>query len=175
MATKEEYAQLSLYVYNVTIRLDNRPELPSTDWTVLDYHPDDAIGFSYGIFRNNATGEVVVSYTGTNEKQVADFLLANLPARVGLSSLQVNAAARAATSAIKTYGDFAKAKSEDGTKHLFGPDGNYLNGSAKPGEPDLITGNAAADLIQGFGGDDALLGRAANDSSYANSFVGRAA
>jgi hypothetical protein len=104
MATQQEYAQLSLYVYNVTGLDNNRPNLPSTDWTVLEYHPDDSIGFSYGIFKNQTTGEVVVSYTGTNEKQVADFLLANLPAGLGLSSLQVNAAARIAASVIDTYG-----------------------------------------------------------------------
>ncbi|MGH8858023.1 MAG: hypothetical protein ACREXG_08340, partial [Polaromonas sp.] len=106
MATEQEYAQLSLYVYNIaeTAEQKNRPELPSADWERLEYHPDDLIGFSYGIFRNNATGEVVVSYTGTNENQVADFLLANLPAGVGLSSLQVNAAARVAAQAIATYG-----------------------------------------------------------------------
>lgn len=104
MVTKEEYAQLSLYVYNVIGRLDNRPETPSSDWKVREYHPDDAIGFSYGIFQNSVTQEVVVAYTGTNEKKVADFLLANLSAGVGLSSLQVNAAARVAASAIDTYG-----------------------------------------------------------------------
>ncbi|WP_096696131.1 hypothetical protein [Polaromonas sp. AER18D-145] len=103
MASKEVAAQLALYVYNVTRNLENRPELPD-GWARLEYHPDDAIGFSYGVFQNSATGEVVVSFTGTNEKQVADFLLANLPAGVGLSSLQVNAAARVAANAISTYG-----------------------------------------------------------------------
>ncbi|MGH8856719.1 MAG: hypothetical protein ACREXG_01615, partial [Polaromonas sp.] len=61
MATEQEYAQLSLYVYDITGLKENRPELPSADWERLEYHPDDLIGFSYGIFRNNATGEVVVS------------------------------------------------------------------------------------------------------------------
>ena len=77
MATKQEYAQLSLYVYNVTGTPENRPNL-LVGWTALEYHPDDAIGFSYGIFQNSVTQEVVVAYTGTNEKKVADFLLANL-------------------------------------------------------------------------------------------------
>ena len=96
MATQQEYAQLSLYV--CSIGLDgtalNRPNLPSPEWEEIEYHPDDAIGFSYGIFRNITTQEVVVSFTGTNEKKVADFLLANLPTGAGVSSLQVNGAAR---------------------------------------------------------------------------------
>ena len=92
MATKEEFAQLSLYVYNVTGSDDNRPLLPSTDWIRLEYYPDDGVGFSYGVFQNQATGEVVVSFTGTNEKKAADFLLANLPAGIGVYSPQVEAA-----------------------------------------------------------------------------------
>ena len=49
MATQQEYAQLSLYVYKINDDANplNRPELPSTDWTRLEYHPDDSIGFSY--------------------------------------------------------------------------------------------------------------------------------
>lgn len=71
MATKLEYSQLSLYVYN-TADEQNRPLLP-TGWTEVAYYPDDLVGFSYGIFRNTATNEVVVAYTGTNEKKVVDF------------------------------------------------------------------------------------------------------
>ncbi|MCY7370057.1 MAG: hypothetical protein LH479_04105, partial [Polaromonas sp.] len=104
MASKEELAILSLYVYNVTARLDNRPELPSADWKVIEYHPDDAIGFSYGIFQNNATSEVVVSFTGTNEKKVVDFLLANVPAVIGFYSPQVAAATLVAGRIVDKYG-----------------------------------------------------------------------
>ena len=105
MATKEQTAQLSLYVYNIqrNANRDNRPNLP-TAWERLKYQPDDLIGFSYGVFKNTSTGEVVVAYTGTNEKQAVDFLLANIPAGFGLSSLQVNAAARVAAEAIAVYG-----------------------------------------------------------------------
>ena len=106
MATPQEFAQLSLYVYNIALGAEqkNRPELPSTDWIRLEYHPDDAIGFSYGVFQNSATGEVVVSFTGTNEKKVADFLLANLPAGVGFYSPQVAEATLIAARVIDKYG-----------------------------------------------------------------------
>ncbi len=104
MVTKQEYAQLALYVYNVTGLAANRPNLPSSDWEQLEYKPDNFFGFSYGIFRNTVTEEVVVSYTGTNEKQIVDFLVGNVPIGAGLSSLQVNAAALVAAKAINQYG-----------------------------------------------------------------------
>ena len=66
MATKNEYAQLSLYVYNATGRLDNRPLLPA-GWEELEYQRDGGLGFSYGIFRRTDTTEVVVAYAGTNQ------------------------------------------------------------------------------------------------------------
>lgn len=103
MATTQELAQLSLYVYNTAFEV-NRPALPSADWARLEYHPDDLIGFSYGVFQNNVTGEVVVSYTGTNERKGIDFLLANIPAGLGLSSPQVRAAAYVAGRVIDKYG-----------------------------------------------------------------------
>ena len=103
MATKQEYAQLSLYVYDVKVNPDNRPLLPN-GWSRIEYHPDDAIGFSYGVFRNSATNEVIVAYTGTNEAQAADWLLASLPAGAGLPSLQVNAAAAIAARVRRDYG-----------------------------------------------------------------------
>lgn len=66
MATKDEYAQLSLYVYNAAGRDENRPLEPA-GWEKLEYHPDGALGFSYGIFRRIGTAEVVVAYAGTNQ------------------------------------------------------------------------------------------------------------
>ena len=104
MATTQEYAQLSLYVYDVKVNPDNRPLLPGPDWERVEYHPDDAIGFSYGVFRNLATSEVIVAFTGTNERQAADFLLANLPAGIGLSSPQINAAAAVSARVRRDYG-----------------------------------------------------------------------
>ena len=106
MATKKELAQLSLYVYNVPADAEqkNRPNLPSSDWVVLEYSPDNTLGFSYGIFKNNSTGEVVVAYTGSNEKLVVDFLLTNIPAGVGVGSTQISGAAVVAARTIQTYG-----------------------------------------------------------------------
>ena len=51
MATKQEYAQLSLYVYNIGEGGNplNRPDLPQ-GWTRLEYQPDNLLGLSYGVF-----------------------------------------------------------------------------------------------------------------------------
>lgn len=60
MTTPQEYAQLSLYVYNVTgLPDENRPN-PPKGWELdpEDYHPDNASGFSYGIFRRTGTDEI---------------------------------------------------------------------------------------------------------------------
>lgn len=107
MATRAEYAQLSLYVYNVANTQGgqiNRPRLPSADWVAVEYIVDNVYGFSYGVFKNNLTQEVVVSFAGTNENKTVDFLIANIPAGLGLPSPQVSAAAVVAARVIETYG-----------------------------------------------------------------------
>ena len=56
MATTQDYAILSLYVYNVARPLINQPLLP-TGWTLAEpLHRDDLLGFSYGVFRNACLG-----------------------------------------------------------------------------------------------------------------------
>lgn len=106
MVTVNEAAQLSLYVYNIQrdAEQDNRPLLPSTDWVRLEYQPDNSLGFSYGVFQNTATHEIVVSFTGSNEKLAVDFLGTNIPAGLGLSGLQINQAAAVANRIINAYG-----------------------------------------------------------------------
>lgn len=106
MVTVNEAAQLSLYVYNIQrdAEQDNRPLLPSADWVRLEYQPDNSLGFSYGVFQNAATHEIVVSFTGSNEKLAVDFLGTNIPAGLGLSGFQINQAAAVANRIINAYG-----------------------------------------------------------------------
>jgi hypothetical protein len=92
MTTTSEYAQLSLYVYNIQADADqdNRPLLPSpTIWERLEYQPDNSYGFSYGVFRNNATASgsgigvrscLLLSQPG-NLPQWPDHSALNSPAR----------------------------------------------------------------------------------------------
>ena len=104
MATKQEYAVLSQYVYQVRARTENinRPLLPP-GWTERELQNDNALGFAYGVF-SGPGGEIVVAYTGTNEKKVVDFLVANLPAGAGLFSPQVTQAAQVAARVLQQYG-----------------------------------------------------------------------
>lgn len=55
---------------------------------------------------------------------------------------------------IKTTGDYAKAN--DGSTYRCGPDGNYPASSAQANAPDVLSGSAAADWLQGAGGNDGV-------------------
>ncbi len=81
MATTQEYALLSQYVYDVRNKPVNRPNLP-TGWTLLEVKPDNLFGFSYGVFKRSGTGEIVLAYTGTNDNNV-DWV-SNVTAGTGL-------------------------------------------------------------------------------------------
>ncbi len=89
MATTQEYALLSLYVYDVANKVANRPNLPS-GWAVLETKPDNLLGFSYGVFQRSGTGEIVLAYTGSNG---AIDWVSNFTAGSGLPSWQVANAA----------------------------------------------------------------------------------
>lgn len=79
MATKEEYAQLSLYVYQ-TKDLTNRPLLPFGWEEAEPLHLDDSLtGFSYGVFRRTGSDEIVVAYTGSNQMLFVDYMGTNIP------------------------------------------------------------------------------------------------
>ncbi len=85
MPTIQEYAQLANRVYARTA--ENRTTVP-IGWTELQWIPDRALtGFSAGVYQNG--NDIVISYTGTNEKKVKDFAVANLPAAGPLPSAQV--------------------------------------------------------------------------------------
>ena len=84
MVTKEEYAQLSLHVYDIGVDAsqDNRPLLP-TGWELAEpLHSDGLDGFSYGVFRRTGSSEIVLAYAGTD--QGVDWL-ANVTTAIGAS------------------------------------------------------------------------------------------
>ena len=87
MTTTTEYAALSLYVYGSSVI--NKIDLPS-GWELAEpLHPDNPGGFSYGVFRRTGSTEIVLAFTGSNEKLVADFAGTNAPAAIGLPSIQI--------------------------------------------------------------------------------------
>jgi len=58
---------------------------------------DNSAGFSYGVYRNNTTEKVVVSYTGTNEA-------IDWAENLNIGNFQLRQAAQVAAQAIATYG-----------------------------------------------------------------------
>jgi hypothetical protein len=68
MTSQFEYMLLATRVYAASN--NNKIDLPQ-GWSQLDWEPDRFTGFSAGIYKNDDTGEIVISYTGTNDK-VAD-------------------------------------------------------------------------------------------------------
>lgn len=65
MVTPLEYMQLATRVYAASQR--NEIGVPE-GWIELDWRPDGFTGFSAGIYKNEQTGEIVISYTGTNRE-----------------------------------------------------------------------------------------------------------
>lgn len=101
MTTTPEFALLSLYVYEVKNKVDNRTNLP-TGWELAEpLHSDGLDGFSYGVFRRIGTTEIVLAYAGTNE--AVDWA-ANIANGFGLSSTQTTQAATAYLQAKQQYG-----------------------------------------------------------------------
>lgn len=65
MPTTLEYMQFAIGVYSASS--SNRLDVPP-GWSLLNWQPDKVTGFSAGVYKNDLTNEIVISYTGTNEK-----------------------------------------------------------------------------------------------------------
>ncbi|MGV7188957.1 lipase family protein [Xanthomonas axonopodis] len=95
------YAQLAANVYAATnndadgnprIRSErNALPLPGLEWIQIAEHVTGS-GFMAKAFRNSETGEVVVSYAGTTEENMLDWVFGNIPAGTGYYSVQVEEA-----------------------------------------------------------------------------------
>ena len=106
MSLDSDYAVLSTLAYNdIRPEPSNRAVLP-LNWTELTQFEVSgsganasllSSGLSAKVFRNTSTGEVVISYAGTESSdsigRTVDFLYANIPAFFGLTSPQAVAAA----------------------------------------------------------------------------------
>ena len=79
MATNFEYAQLSGRVYAAEFT-ENRTPVP-IGWEEIRPPVSTFYGFSGGAYFKASTNEIVISYTGTNEK--ADWIFANPQLTVG--------------------------------------------------------------------------------------------
>jgi len=65
MVSVLEYMQFSTRVYEASA--SNKIGVPA-GWEELDWQPDQPLsGFSAGVYKNKATNEIVIAYTGTND------------------------------------------------------------------------------------------------------------
>lgn len=122
MVTKEISAVLSLRVYEQgVINLDNFPAIP-TGWSKLPNPLPVTDGFAYGIFRNDSTGEVVISYRGTDGP--AGMMgwdgINNAGLYSGLITSQARQAAAVYAQVLKSYGIDAAGSNISFTGHSLG-------------------------------------------------------
>uniref|UniRef100_UPI003F7CDF3E calcium-binding protein n=1 Tax=Xanthomonas sp. 0924 TaxID=2835534 RepID=UPI003F7CDF3E len=99
--SEKAYAQFAANVYaavnndvngNPLIRSElNALPLPGPEWTKISERVTGS-GFMAKAFRNSENGEVVVSYAGTTQENLLDWILGNIPAGVGAYSVQVEEA-----------------------------------------------------------------------------------
>ncbi len=82
MASPEEYMQFALGVYAASNK--NKIGVPE-GWSMIDWQPDRWTGFSAGVYKNNKTNEIVISFTGTND--TADKI--NWSGGAGLPAFQI--------------------------------------------------------------------------------------
>ena len=81
MPSTNDYTLLSNRVYFRTPL--NRTVIATSGWIEKQWIRDQALtGFSAGVYEKGT--EIVIAYTGTNERRVADFAFGNIPAATGL-------------------------------------------------------------------------------------------
>ena len=105
------YAQLASRVYD---RKDirNKMTLPQ-DFTELGWQDDDPLtGFSAGVYQNG--NQIVISFTGTNEKQLKDFVVANIPSGAGFGSAQITRAAELVLEIMRQHPDGGAVRQKGG-------------------------------------------------------------
>jgi Lipase (class 3) len=99
MASKLEYAQLSANVYRGSTHPKNRIGIPLgwREFTVAGAErllEDPASGFESRAYQNTSTGEIVISYAGTDTEQVLqDILIADGGTGLGFTTAQLKQAA----------------------------------------------------------------------------------
>ena len=99
--TEKEYAQLASRVYD---RKDIRNKMTLPEGvTELEWQDDTKwTGFSAGVYQV-AENHIVISFTGSNEELIEDFLLNNIPIGLGYSGPQVEDAARLTFQVMEKY------------------------------------------------------------------------
>lgn len=115
MANDLDYAQMASRVY-ANRNLENRTPVPY-GWREHRWIPDDAAGFSGGAYINDATREIVISYTGTNED--ADWWKTNIPLGVGFTSRQLEGSVALYQSIKSDYAAYDPFTNPGGYQYSF--------------------------------------------------------
>jgi hypothetical protein len=95
MTTEKTYAVLALDAYAAK-RL-NKPLLPA-NWEEISNQADGTFGFSYSVYRNTVSNEIVISFRGTD----GDF--GDWATNLGLSLSQETQATEVYAQVLKDYG-----------------------------------------------------------------------
>ena len=93
MATSIEYALFAGDSYRDTRADQNRFPIPN-GWSVVSIVPqDNSTGFEASAYRNVATNEIIISYAGTNPRDLTGDIAADIGLGLGLGSVQLLQAA----------------------------------------------------------------------------------
>jgi hypothetical protein len=93
MAITIEYALLAGASYPDTRADFNRFPIPE-NWNVISLVPQDqSTGFEASAYRNSLTNDIVISYAGTYEKDIAGDIFADIGLATGVGSAQLLQAA----------------------------------------------------------------------------------
>ena len=125
MISKNIAAVLSLYVYTDGVSKDiNLPTLPFEGWQLVEDPRLPAVtnGFAYGVFRNIGTGEIVISYRGTDGAggMLGFDGLNNAALSIGSPSSQGQQATQVYAEVLRLYGADAQGSNIVFTGHSLG-------------------------------------------------------
>ena len=180
MATTQEYALLSLYVYQVKDAAINRPDLPqaglclkrkTTTSLVSPTASSNVHQRAKIIGTGNETQLSVTAdkpsygtYAWGKTSWATDGALINGLAAPGFSDLIYATAAGTNGSVIHGYGGNDALSGSSGKDDIFGDEGDDLIG----GGAERVQGGADDDVVYGLGGDNSLTGRKITTRSIAN-------
>ena len=123
MITKELAALMALRVYEQGVNVqENYPAFPYQDWAKLDNPLPVTDGFSYGVFKNTTTNEIVISYRGTDGAvgMMGADGASNLGLTLGQGTSQSTQAAKVYVKVLELYGSDTNGSNISFTGHSLG-------------------------------------------------------
>lgn len=119
MIDRKVAATLALYVYDDNVEAYNLPRLPD-GWSRIRNPFAGTGGFAYGVFRNDSTNEIVISYRGTDGMSALDDVIADINLTRGVRESQAVQAARVYGEVLRLHGADAAGSNITFTGHSLG-------------------------------------------------------